>query len=113
MIPESIKKKAVIIAFCGPSGIGKEAFKINSAIIAIGFITYEFSLLQERLSVIRNTESSAEIEKRIAAAKIEIESILKQKSLFASVIEVSKASETLVFDQVLAVLTPYLTEKGV
>lgn len=90
----------------------KEALKINPAILAIGFITIDLSLLYERLSVLRNTESAAEIEQRIALAKGEIETILRQKSLFVSVIEVTKASETLVFDQVLAVLTPHLKEKG-
>ena len=89
-----------------------EAFKINPTILAIGFVTSNFLLLRKRLSVLRNTESAAEIEQRIAVAKIEIKTILRQKSLFASVIEVTKASETLVFDQVRAILTPHLIKKG-
>ena len=91
----------------------KEALKINPAILAIGFVTFDLSLLYERLSILRNTESVAEIEQRIVVAKIEIETILQQESLFASVIEVTKASETLVFDQVLAILTPHLIKEGV
>lgn len=90
----------------------KEALKINPAILAIGFVTFDLLLLHERLSVLRNTESAAEIEQRIALAEIETAIILRQKSLFVSVVEVTKASETLIFDQVLAVLTPYLTGKG-
>lgn len=90
----------------------KEALKINPTILGIGFVTSDLSLLHRRLSVLRNTESTAEIEQRIAVAKIEIETILRQKSLFAAVIEVATASESLVFDQVLAVLTPHLTKKG-
>jgi guanylate kinase len=88
------------------------ALRINPAILAIGLVTFDFSLLYQRLSVFRNTENIAEIEQRIAAAKREVESILRQKSLFAAVIEVTKDSEAFVFDQVLAVLTPYLKEIG-
>jgi len=88
------------------------ALRINPAILAIGLVTFDLSLLYRRLSVFRNTENVAEIEQRITAAKIEIESILRQKSLFAAVIEVTKDSEAFVFDQVLAVLTPYLKKKG-
>lgn len=91
----------------------KKALKINPAIIAIGFITNEHSLLQKRLSAVRNTESPAEIDQRIIGAKIEIETILKQKSLFTSVIEVTRYSETSIFDQVLAILTPYLTKEEI
>lgn len=90
----------------------REAFKINPTILAIGFVTFDLSLLRERLSVFRNTGSVAEIEQRIAVAKIETETILQQKSLFASVIEVTKASEASVFNQVLTILTPHLREKG-
>ncbi len=77
----------------------EKAFKINPTILAIGFVTFDFALLHKRLSILRNTESVAEIEQRIAVAKIEIETILRQRSLFASVIEVSEASESSVFDQ--------------
>jgi hypothetical protein len=89
-----------------------EALKINPAIIAIGFVTFELSLLHKRLTVVRETESLAEIEKRIAMAKGEIRTILRQRSLFTSVIEVAEANEHLVFDQVLAILTPYLQKGG-
>lgn len=89
-----------------------KALKINPAIFAIGFVTYDFSLLHKRLSVIRKTEDTEEIERRIEAARVEIEIIQCQKSSFAAVIEVSGASETLVFDQVLEVLTPHLMRKG-
>jgi uncharacterized small protein (DUF1192 family) len=85
--------------------------EINPEIIAIGFVTPELSFLHRRLSVLRNTESIAEIEQRIAVAKIEIETILRHKSLFAAIIEVTEASESSVFDIVLAVLTPYLPRK--
>ncbi len=78
-----------------------EAFKINPTILAIGFVTSNLLLLHKRLSVLRNTESAAEIEQRIAVAKIEIKTILRQKSLFAAVIEVTKASETLVFNHII------------
>jgi len=90
----------------------KEALKINPEIFAIGFVTFDLSLLYNRLAIFRHTESSMEIKKRIAVAKIEIKSILRQKSLFMSVIEVSKTSEAKVFDQTLTILTPHLSEKG-
>jgi hypothetical protein len=61
--------------------------------------------------VFRNTESAAEIEQRVAVAKIEIETILRHKSLFEAVIEVAEVSESSVFDQVLTALTPHLTRK--
>jgi guanylate kinase len=87
----------------------REALKINPAIFAIGFITFDLPLLHKRLSVIRNTESAEEIEERITAARIEIETILAQSSLFASVIEVSQASEDSILERMLAILTPHLT----
>lgn len=88
-----------------------EALRINPAIFVIGLVTLDLSLLYKRLSVLRKTESSAEIEKRVATAKSEIETILRRKSLFASVIEVTEAGEALVLDEVCAVLTSRLTNK--
>ena len=46
-----------------------EALKINPAILAIGFVTSDISLLHERLSVMRKTESIAEIEKELRQLK--------------------------------------------
>jgi len=89
-----------------------EALKINPAIIAVAFVTSDLSLLRKRLSTLRNTESVVEIEKRVVAAETEIETILRYKELFVSVIEVSEVSETSIFEQVLAVLSPYLNKKG-
>lgn len=89
-----------------------EALRINPAIFTIGFVTFDLSLLHKRLSVLRKTESSAEIEKRVATAESEIETILQRRSLFTSVIEVTEAGESLVLNQVLAVLTSHLTKKG-
>jgi len=90
----------------------KDALKINPAILAIGFVTFDLSLLHKRLSVVRKTETVAEIEQRITTAKIEIETILQQRSLFTSVIEVTETGEALVLNQVLEVLTSHLTKKG-
>ncbi len=90
----------------------RQALNINPAIVAIGFVTFDFSLLRERLSVLRNTESATEIEQRIAAAKTEIEAILRQKELFTSVIQITRASESSVFNRVLIILTPYLKKEG-
>ncbi|MBI1839138.1 MAG: hypothetical protein HYR95_02505, partial [Candidatus Colwellbacteria bacterium] len=39
-----------------------EALRINTTILVIGLITSDLSLLRERLSINRNTESQAEIE---------------------------------------------------
>jgi guanylate kinase len=89
-----------------------EALGINPMIFAIGFVTFDLSLLHKRLSVLRKTESPAEIEKRVAMAASEIETILRQRSLFASVIEVTEARETLLLDEVLTVLASGLTKKG-
>ncbi len=89
-----------------------EALRINPAIFTIGFVTFDLSLLRKRLSAVRKTESLAEIEKRVATAKSEIETILQQRSLFTSVIEVTEAGEALVLDEVRAVLTSHLTKKG-
>lgn len=89
-----------------------EALKINPAIIAVAFVASDLSLLRKRLSILRNTESIAEIEKRVTAAEAEIETILRHKELFVSVIEVSEVSETLIFEQVFAILSPYLNQKG-
>lgn len=89
-----------------------EALRINPAIFAVGLVTSDLSLLHKRLSIIRKTEIKEEIEKRVATAKSEIETILRQKSLFVSIIEVTEAGEALVLDEVLSVLTPLLTKKG-
>lgn len=89
-----------------------EALKINPAIVVIGLITHDLSLLRKRLSVIRNTESKSEVEKRVMAAETEIRTILRHKQLFASVIEVSEISEASISEQVLTILSPYLKKKG-
>lgn len=89
-----------------------EALKINPAIIAIGFVTFELSLLHKRLAVVRKTESPAEIARRVAAAEIEIKTILQRRSLYTSVIEITEAKERMVFDKVLATLTPHLQKGG-
>jgi guanylate kinase len=89
----------------------RTAMKINPEIVAIGFVTSDLSFLRKRLSVLRNTESRVEIEQRITMAKFEIETILRNKSLFTAVIEVTEASESSVFDQVLTTLIPYLIGK--
>ncbi|MFA6258053.1 MAG: hypothetical protein WC671_03565 [Candidatus Paceibacterota bacterium] len=88
-----------------------EAIKINPKIFAIGFVTFDPSFLHKRL-VLRKTESPEEIKKRVATATSEIETILQRKSLFASVIEVTEAGESLVLDKVHAVLKPQLENKG-
>lgn len=90
----------------------EEALNINPDIVLIGFVTPDLSLLYERLSILRRTESPEEIRRRIALAKTEIKTILRLRSLFTSVIEVTRASEAFVFDQVRDVLTPHLTKKG-
>lgn len=89
-----------------------EALRINPAIFAIGLVTFDLSLLHKRLSAVRKTESPAEIEKRVATAKGEIETILQRRSLFTSVIEITEAGESSVLDEILAVLKPHLTKKG-
>jgi guanylate kinase len=88
-----------------------EALRISPTILAIGFVTFDPSLLYKRLSVVRKTESAVEIEQRVAMAKVEMETILRQKALFTSVIEVTEVGESLVLEQVLAVLTSHLTGK--
>ena len=89
----------------------KLALEINPEIIAIGLMTFDFSLLHRRLSAVRKTESIPEIEKRVATAKVEVETILRNKSLYAAVIEVKESSETSIVSQVIAILNPYLTGK--
>lgn len=89
-----------------------EALRISPAIFAIGLVTFDLPLLHKRLSAVRKTESPAEIEKRVAIAESEIETILQRRSLFASVIEVTEAGKALVLNQVLAALTPHLAKKG-
>ena len=89
-----------------------EALSINPEIIAIGFVTFELSLLHKRLTVVRKTESPAEVAKRVATAEIEIETIIRRRSLYTSVIEIAEATEHLVLDEVLATLTPHLQKGG-
>lgn len=89
-----------------------EALKINPAIVAVGLVTPDLSLLRKRLSVVRNTESASEIEERVTTAEAEIKTILRHKQLFASVIEVSEIAEASIFEQVLVTLSPYLNQIG-
>lgn len=89
-----------------------EALKINPEIFAIGLVTFDLSLLYKRLSVLRKTESSVEIEKRVTTAESEIKTILQRSSLFTSVIEITEVGESRVLDAVLAVLASHLTKKG-
>lgn len=89
----------------------RQALDINPDILTIGLVVFDLSLLRERLST-RKTEGQSEIEQRIAAAEQEVRSILGQREIFTSVIEVSRESEATVFDQVLAVVSSQLQEKG-
>jgi guanylate kinase len=89
-----------------------EALSINSEIFAIGFVTFNLSLLHKRLSVLRKTESPAEIEERVTRAVSEMETILRLRSLYASVIEVTEAGESTIVEEVCAVLKSQLERKG-
>lgn len=89
-----------------------EALKINPAIIVIGLVTFDLSLLRKRLTLVRKTESPVEIEKKIAMAESEIRTIMRQKSLYTAVIEVTETKEHMVFDEVLAILAPYIQKGG-
>jgi len=82
----------------------KQALEINPDILLIGFITHDFSILRSRLSLIRKTESSMEIEKRIFSAQIEVEIILSNKNLFTSIIEVNKYTENMISEKVMTIL---------
>lgn len=88
-----------------------EALKINQEIIAIGFVTFEIPLLRKRLTVVRKTESPAEIEQRVATAKGEIETLVRLRSILTSVIEITEASEHLVFNEVLKILNQHLKKE--
>ena len=88
-----------------------EALRINPKIFAIGFVTFDLSLLQKRLSILRKTESPVEIKHRVATAVSEMEIILQRKLLFASVIEVTEVGESLVLDKVHTVLNHILNGK--
>lgn len=89
-----------------------EALKINPTIFAIGFVTFDLSLLHKRLSIVRKTESEAEIEKRVTKAKSEIETILQHRSLYASVIEITEVEEDQVFSKVHSILQSQIKPKG-
>lgn len=89
-----------------------EACKVNAEIIAIGLVTSDLSFLRKRLTLVRKTESEAEIEERVIKAKSEIETILQQKHLYASVIEITEAEEDQVFEKVHAILQSEIETKG-
>jgi len=89
----------------------KQALEINPTILVIGLITHDFSIIRNRLSVIRKSENLIEIEKRIISAKIEVENILSNKDLFTSIIEVNKISESTILKQIISVLVNDLKEK--
>lgn len=84
--------------------IAAEALKINPEIILIGLVTLDLSLLRKRLTVIRKTESPAEIEKRLAQAEGEIRAILEQRTLFVSVVEVTEAKEQFLIDEIRSIV---------
>ncbi len=85
-----------------------EALRINPEIILVGLVTFDISLLRRRLTIIRKTESPAEIEKRLTQADDEIKAILGQRELFASVVEVSEAKEPFLMDEILSVLPNFM-----
>ncbi len=89
-----------------------EAFSINPEIFAIGFVTRDLALLHRRLSILRKTESLAEIGERVTRAISEMDTILRLRSLYASVIEVAEAGESTVVEEVCAVLNARLERKG-
>jgi len=89
----------------------KQALEINPTILVIGLITHDFSIIRNRLSVIRKSENLIEIEERIISAKIEVENILSNKDLFTSIIEVNKISESTILKQIISVLVNDLKEK--
>ncbi|MFA6177875.1 MAG: hypothetical protein WC694_03230 [Candidatus Paceibacterota bacterium] len=89
-----------------------EAKRINPEIFAIGFVTFDHSLLHKRLSILRKTESSEEIQKRVAMAASEIKTILKRRSLFASVIEITETEEDQVFGKVHVILQSQIKQRG-
>ncbi len=109
---EDLLSRDVFLTEIHPGNIEK-ALEINPEIVAIGLVTFDLSLLHKRLSVVRKTESPLEIEKRIAVAQSEVETILRHRSLFASIIEVTRDSESSVAEQVLTVIASHLKEKGV
>ena len=90
----------------------QEALAINPGIMIIGLVTSDFSLLHERLSTIRKTENHEEIVHRINVAKEEIKTIQSNRLLYNHVIEVTRFTQNLVFDQVHTILRPYLTTEG-
>ena len=73
--------------------VAGEAKKINPDIVLIGMVTDDIDLLRERLAQKRKTESPEEIEKRVAAAKREIEAIRENYQLFDTIIAISRETE--------------------
>lgn len=90
----------------------REALALNSDIFIIGLVTTDLSLLYERLTIIRKTESSEEILRRMQAAQREMAVIEENRALFQLVLEITRAAENSVFDAVHMVLEPYLNIKG-
>jgi len=88
------------------------ALCINPALIAVGFLTADTSLLFERLSVRSAAGSSAEIAERLRAAEREIETMRRLSRLYHAIIDVTKDNEASVFERVLHVLNPILSTGG-
>jgi len=84
------------------------ALQVNPSIITIGLITADMSLLKRRLETIRRTETQSEIQLRLTAARSEIQTILRNRSNYADVIEVCEKTQDEAVNKAIATVAIYL-----
>lgn len=72
----------------------EEAKIINPNIIAIGLVTDDYALLRERMINRRKTESLDEVERRIQAAKDEVNAIRDKAQFYDSFITIKRDNES-------------------
>lgn len=88
------------------------AKEINPDIVAIGLVTDDFDLLRDRLANRRKTETPEEIERRLEAAKLEIEAVKEKPDLYFKVLNITSENEKMVKIWAMAIFEEIRQDKG-
>ena len=86
----------------------EEAKIINPNIIAIGLVTDDYALLRERMTNRRKTESLDEVERRIQAAKDEVNAIRDKAQFYDSFITIKRDNESQIATMAQELLSKYV-----
>ena len=89
-----------------------EAKSINPNIVMIGLVTEDISLLEERLTSRRKTETPEEIKKRIALAKAELKAIQDNLAYYDEIISIARDNEHLIAQTAQNMFLKIISDRG-